>query len=120
MKKTKKITLIILALGIFIILSGCASQSQQPTLTPPSHSEVKKVDLQGGRFYPEILYIQTGETVQWENNCCTGCTVTSDDGLFDSGAIKKGLSYYFTFNDPGIYLYHCEKIEDMRGRIVVE
>jgi plastocyanin len=119
-KKTKRITLIILALGISIILSGCVSQSQPPSQTPPSHSEVKKVVLQEGRFNPEILYLKTGETVQWENNCCTGCTVTSDDGLFDSGAIKKGLSYNFTFNQPGIYLYHCEKIEAMSGRIIVE
>ena len=120
MKKRNLLFFIGLILVMITIMGGCTSQSFKPTPTPLPASKIKKVDLQGGKYFPETLYIQTGEMVQWVNNCCTGCTVTSDNDLFDSGSIKKGQSYSFTFEKSGIYHYHCMKIEDMRGIIIVE
>ena len=78
-----------------------------------------KVLLQGGKYNPSTLYIQAGETVLWKNNCCSGCTVTSNNGLFESGVIKKGFSFPFTFTKSGIYLYHCEKIKDMKKQLLL-
>jgi plastocyanin len=34
-------------------------------------------------------------------------TVTSDEGLFDSGTLTQGGVFSFTFTKPGTYNYHC-------------
>lgn len=34
-------------------------------------------------------------------------TVTSDEGLFDSGTLSQGGVFSFTFTKPGTYNYHC-------------
>jgi plastocyanin len=34
-------------------------------------------------------------------------TITSDEGLFDSGTLTQGGVFSFTFTKPGTYNYHC-------------
>jgi hypothetical protein len=55
-----------------------------PTLSStPSSLAVTIVDF---AFQPATLGVDTGQTVVWTNTGATGHTVTSDTGLFDSGA----------------------------------
>jgi plastocyanin len=42
-------------------------------------------------------------------------TVTSDTGLFDSGRMRTGATFEFTFTEPGQYLYFCEPHGDVGG-----
>jgi plastocyanin len=60
-----------------------------------------------------------GETVTWINDDSGRHTVTSKDGVFDSGMMGKGQSFSFTFDKAGEYSYHCEPHPSMVGTVVV-
>ena len=76
-------------------------------------------------FIPSQLTIPAGTTVVWVNEERAKHTATADDGLFDSGDQELGVSYAYTFSEPGIYPYYCRYHGDidgigMAGTIVVE
>ncbi|MEM3032421.1 MAG: plastocyanin/azurin family copper-binding protein, partial [Nitrososphaerota archaeon] len=48
-----------------------------------------------------------------------GHTVTSDQGLFDSGLFGQGMTWAFTFVRPGEYPYHCTPHPWMTGTVNV-
>jgi plastocyanin len=55
-------------------------------------------------FNPDSPTISPGQTVCWTN---TG----SDGGVWNSGLLAPGASYRYTFNNAGIYPYHCTPIQ---------
>ena len=121
MKTIKTVFLFgMMVFSLILMVGGCSSRLSSPLPSLPIEPEVKEINLQGGSFYPVSLTIKAGDTVRWENNCCSGCSVTSDNGLFDSGKLNRGQSFSFTFINPGIYPYHCIKIEEMKGTIIVQ
>jgi plastocyanin len=80
-------------------------------------TEVSIVDF---AFQPGSLGVAAGATVTWTNKGNAPHTVTSDNGLFDSGQIAPGLSFTWTFDTPGTYTYHCSiHPQVMNGSIVV-
>jgi nitrite reductase (NO-forming) len=80
-------------------------------------------------YTPGELRVALGATVTWRNDdsvihtvtsgASTG-TVTTPDGLFDSGDLQPGESFSFTFDEPGTFDYFCTPHPWMVGRIVVE
>jgi plastocyanin len=70
-------------------------------------------------FQPASLEVAAGTTVTWTNNGQARHTATADDGTFDSGRLRPGESFSFTFNTPGTFAYHCDVHPDMTGTIVV-
>jgi plastocyanin/uncharacterized membrane protein YozB (DUF420 family) len=75
-------------------------------------------------FQPSQLTVSVGTTVVWENRERAKHTVTSDDGLFDSGDQNMGHTFQFTFTNPGTYHYYCQFHGDkggvgMAGTIIV-
>lgn len=46
--------------------------------------------------------------MKWVNDDIDGHTVTSVDGVFDSGEMKKGESFAVTFDKPGKYEYYSK------------
>jgi plastocyanin len=76
-------------------------------------------------FLPRAITIPAGTTVEWINDERAKHTATADDGLFDSGDQDLGVSYEYTFAEPGTYPYFCRYHGDvdgvgMAGTIVVE
>jgi plastocyanin len=67
------------------------------------------VTIEDFQFTPKNITISAGQTVQWtyDPNGHYHHTVTSDTGLFGSGSIFPGQSFFCTFNAPGVYEYHC-------------
>jgi plastocyanin len=63
--------------------------------------------------------ITPGSTVYWTNESGTPQTVTSDQGLWNSGNIPAGYRYSATFNQPGTFAYHSNNNPNLRGVIVV-
>ncbi|GBD09922.1 Plastocyanin [Candidatus Thermoflexus japonica] len=67
-----------------------------------------------------------GTTVEWINQEESAShTVTSGapdnpSGVFDSGRLRPGDSFRFTFHQPGTYEYFCSIHPRMRGRIIVK
>jgi plastocyanin len=72
-------------------------------------------------FKPKSITVAPGTTVRWVNYGEERHTVTSRDGLFDSGPLSPGATYSVTFMRPGTYHYFCRPHEKMGmvGTVVV-
>src|SRR5690606_1030866 len=80
---------------------------------------VVRVDIREFAFIEQRLEVARGTTVEWVNGDDVVHTATSDDGAWDSGAIQPGASWSATFDEPGIYSYHCGPHPYMRGTVTV-
>jgi plastocyanin len=78
-----------------------------------------QIFIEKDSFEPSLIYITTGSTITWINKVNVTHTVTSDDGLFESGSMDKGKIYTFTFTNAGSYEYHCSIHNGMKGTVVV-
>lgn len=68
-----------------------------------------------------VLTVPVGTTVTWSNNDPGMIhTVTSADGLFDSGFLQEGDTWSYTFDEVGEFEYFCIPHPWMRARVVVE
>ncbi|MBI2849469.1 MAG: cupredoxin domain-containing protein [Chloroflexi bacterium] len=93
-----------------------------PTTTPPATVTVPAgtgVQIGDNLYSPVSLSLGAGSTVTWINAGALPHTVTSDTGLFDSGMLKKGQSFSFSFLSPGVYPYHCLFHSGQNGAITV-
>jgi plastocyanin len=96
------------------------------TSTNPPPNTVYINGLESPFFTPDVLNIKAGTTVTFVNTDGNTHTVTSvkpgttdADGTFDSGYIKAGKTFTFTFNTPGTYDYICMIHTHMHGTIIV-
>ena len=77
-------------------------------------------------YDPQIIEIEVGTTVVWDNADNTVHTVTSGqapadaDGLFDSEMMAAGAAFEFTFTEEGSYDYYCTFHPWMVGTVNVE
>jgi alcohol dehydrogenase (cytochrome c) len=108
--KSPNLILLLLILISSISLSGCVDQSQPL-------AEV--VEIKDFSFQPDTITVPVGTTVTWINHDSASHTISSDDGKFDSGTIKNGGEFTFTFSQPGTYSYHCNIHSSMKGVIAV-
>jgi plastocyanin len=83
---------------------------------PPAEAFVSIVNF---AFDPAVLEVPAGTTVIWTNNGGATHTVTSSDGIWDSGGIASGGSFSVTFTEPGTYNYFCGIHTSMTGTIIV-
>ncbi|MFQ5967710.1 MAG: plastocyanin/azurin family copper-binding protein [Acidimicrobiia bacterium] len=68
-----------------------------------------------------VLTVRVGTTVTWTNDD-EGMmhTVTATDESFDSGFLKFGESWSYTFNEVGEFEYFCTPHPWMRAKVIVE
>ncbi|MGH8998337.1 MAG: hypothetical protein ACRDY7_02995, partial [Acidimicrobiia bacterium] len=93
-------------------------------LATPSAAEPARAQAGGRRFTPVEVTISAMETVSW-TVAEEPHTITSDDGLFDSGTLQPGTTFVAQFHNVGVYRYHCRFHGapgggGMSGRVVVE
>jgi len=107
-------------------MSPLASSSSSSQVTP-THNELSptyRIDITTGsgvsykfqHYYPLKITIPVDTTVAWFNGDPEQIhTVTSDapgapnsGKLFNSGIIPYSSSFKYTFDQPGMVLYHCE------------
>lgn len=89
----------------------------------PGHAADHNVSVNGSRFSPATLTIETGDTVIWENAEDFPHTTTSDLSFFDpnywDGVLaSQGDTFSFTFNNAGTFTYH-DKLDSGTGTITV-
>ena len=98
-----------------------SGNGQESTASIPENSTVVKIVANAGSnsFSPNPVEVKVGETVTWINDDSGRHTVTSKDGVFDSGIMGKGQSFSYTFDKAGEYTYHCEPHPNMVGTVVV-
>lgn len=75
--------------------------------------EVVTVGVHDDFFEPETVRIVAGTRVVWDARgpFLVGHTVTSAEGVFDSGLdpyLVAGDSFAFTFQEPGTYVSYCQ------------
>jgi plastocyanin len=71
-------------------------------------------------FDPAQVTIPTGAAVIWSNDDSVPHTVTSSDGVFDSGIFDPGANFTWTFDQPGSFPYACQLHPQMQGTVVAE
>jgi|SRR5437879_2614672 len=78
----------------------------------------------GTPFDPSEIHIIPNSTVTWINNDNVTHTVTSGnpqqgaDGKFDSGLLKPGKEFSYTFAEIGTFNYYCQVHPAMKVVIV--
>ena len=101
----------ILVLLVFVATAGAQQQEEET-----AQDEVV-VSIQDGYFDPAHIVVAPGTTVRWVNEGEKPHNVTADDGLFDSGTLYPGDSYWVTFEGRGTVNYHCSP--QMTGSVTV-
>jgi plastocyanin len=73
----------------------------------------------GRAYQPSQLTVGLGQTVLWRDESFGQHTVTSVDGLFNSGVMSSGSSFAMTFAKAGTFDYVCTIHPTMKGSITV-
>jgi len=97
-----------------------ATPSPADTPLPVPADEGSAVSMGDDFFSQASLTLPAGTAVNWRNDGRRPHTVTSDDGLWDSGVLMPGQSYSFTFRSAGTHTYSCILHVGMVGTMVVE
>jgi plastocyanin len=105
----------VMAVGVALVV--ILGLTQVPAVGSPS---TVFINIQNFAFSPNVITIPIGTTVVWVNNDIRDHTVTSTDGLFDSGILTPGTSFELTFSSPGTYNYFCSFHPFMVARVVVQ
>jgi plastocyanin len=95
-----KIKSILIAACMLVALVSCKKQDQGS----PGPNEIW---MMYKTYNPTQLVIPAGTTVTFTNKDNSSHTATSTNGTFDSGTVKSGKNYTFTFNDKGTYYFYC-------------
>jgi plastocyanin len=105
-----------------LLLAGLlvAPVSRPSPVRVAAQDEKAEVQIQDFAFSPDRLEVTVGTTVTWTNTGQAPHTVTSDDGLFDSGELANGNTFNFTFDKAGEFAYHCNIHPKMTATIVVK
>ncbi|MCW3082809.1 MAG: Cupredoxin-like protein [Bacteroidetes bacterium] len=85
--------------AVFILFSNC---SKKPTGEPGPN----EIWLEYQAFHPSQRSIAVGTTITFTNKDNADHTATST-GHFDSGRIRSGNTYTYTFNTAGVYYFFC-------------
>jgi plastocyanin len=99
-------------LAILSITSSCSKSS-----TVPGPNEVW---IQNMSFNPITISVPIGTTITWTNKDLIDHTVTSDNGLFDSGSLHNNGVYSHMFTTAGTFPYHCAIHPFMTASVVVK
>lgn len=109
-------------------LDGTDDRSQQQDAASEIERAVISIVANSGSnsYSPNPIEIKAGETVLWVNDDSSRHTATSRDGgtervedTFDSGILRNGNSFSFTFEEEGEYHYFCLLHPRMVGTVIV-
>lgn len=84
---------------------------------PAAYAEAT-VQIVNLHYKPTPLTVAVGETVTWKNEGFIPHTVTG--GELDSGRIRGGGEFSFTFTKPGTFEYRCTIHPSMLGKVIVQ
>lgn len=92
------------------------SGNPQPLDAPDEYAENETP----ADYSQNVITVNVGETVTWENQDAVLHTATAVDGTFDSGFLDQGESFSYTFTEVGEFEYFCLPHPWMRGKVIVE
>ncbi len=97
LNKDKKAVLFIFST---LILLSCKKEDKGS----PGPNEIW---LEYKAYNPSQLVVTAGTTVTFTNKDNANHTVTSTNNTFDSGTVKSGNNYSYTFNNKGTFYFYC-------------
>jgi len=121
----KIIVIIILALtgtiGIAHSILHFSALPNQNIYSKPTEVLSAQVDIEKMSFSPANITVTEGTTVTWTNKQWLFLhTVTShNEGVFDSGKLKRNETFSYIFNEPGTFYYTCTLHPEMHGSVSV-
>lgn len=71
-------------------------------------------------YSPREIVVSVGTEVTWTNKDDVPHTVTSNDHLFNSGALDTDGKFSYVFSKPGTYPYFCAVHPHMTAKVVVK
>ncbi len=137
-----KTIIFITAIGLAILFSGCTGKQEGtptptstptptatatplvtvttfPEATPTGNQTLVKLDSRRG-FVPNIVTINAGDEIVWDNYYADTVTVVSNDGLFNAQLLAYHQQYRYIFKKPGTYTFYLEQNQSLNGTIIVE
>jgi len=114
------LVLSVLIISMVFITSGCSEEE-----TPTNPLENNEVLIESNAFSPQNKTIAFGKAVKWINKDGSNHRVVSGvpgspDGRFDSGTLREGDEYSFTFDyRTGEFEYYCSLHTTVTGKITV-
>jgi plastocyanin len=125
--KSRLLSSVTLLLALLSISYSCTkSSTTDPNTSGGTGSKgvttpgANEVWIQGMAFDPSTITITTGTTITWTNKDAIGHSVTSDNGVFDSGIINATGTFSYTFDTAGTFTYHCKVHPTMTASVVVK
>jgi plastocyanin len=98
------------------MLSGGADRSKAVML---SRQHVVHIGIKNLAFQPARVVIVPGTRVVWTNLDPFRHTLSSDSGIWNSGALDAGQQFALVFKKLGTYRYHCVMYPFIRATVVV-
>ena len=77
------------------------------------------VEIRNYLYIPASVTVKKGTTITWVNLDDVAHTATEDNGEWDSKDLPAQRSWSHTFNDVGVYTYHCTPHPFMLGKVTV-
>jgi plastocyanin len=104
-----------------VAAAGNASAGSGSSSCTQVSGSTTKVMISNFAFHPSCVSVAVGTKVTFTNEDSTVHTATaSTSGSFDSGDLKQGQSYTYTFSKAGTYNYICSIHQYMKGSVIVK
>ena len=128
----------VLTAATLVVASGCFSERTAvtaprpgpgtaecriPVSSPLLGADQALIAIRDYSFFPDTVRVKRGSTVTWVN--CEPSTIdphtsTSSTGVWSSPFLAPGDNYSHTFDQAGIFPYHCIPHEFMKGVVIVD
>ena len=107
--------------GVFVVVlplllhSPSAAQHKARWSQLDAGNQPVVVMINAGTLDPAVLKVKQGTTVEWINNNGQAMVDATGDG-FQSGVLKPGDNFRYTFEKRGTYHYRC-RLQDASAAI---
>jgi YVTN family beta-propeller protein len=85
-----------------------------------SQGQSMAVNIAQFAFVPATITISAGQSITWTNTDPVDHTTTSNENVWDSGALSPNATFSMAFSQPGTYAYSCTIHPFIRGTVVVQ
>ena len=108
------LALVVMMIGLTANLTHTEKSNSQNVLKDVT------VIVDGMGYHPPTVTITAGQTVSWYNAERDGAhSATANDGSWDTGDMWPFATCWITFEQPGVYPYHCMHHPEETGEVVV-
>ncbi len=116
---------LLLSVAALCLISGCDTYPGLPSpvapgFTGPGNVGIDDIRILNNTFYPDTVIVQRYTRITWLNTDLGSHTVTSNDGLFDSGTITNNETFEYMFETRGTFTYRCVYFANLHGTVIVE